>query len=226
MAGDLLQFGMDSGSAALGNPTITPDPTKDYIYVGPGRMTPQIPHYLPQEIDDVTRNFGFKTFEAMLTDPTVYSQYLALKLAMVTGPVRVMAAIRPKGMKGRRLSVPREGEQGQPGEKRALEIAEFCKRDIVRPKAQSFKNLLIQMLDMMAFGNRLAEKTRAEVEAGPDKGKLGLKSIKVKPYWAWKFVVDGTMEPQGILTYVPPQSLATGDPSPNLQAVGGYVVIP
>jgi hypothetical protein len=118
MAGDLLQFG-DSGNAALGNPTITPDPTKDYIYVGPGRMTPQIPHYLPQEIDDVTRNFGFKTFEAMLTDPTVYSQYLALKLAMVTGPVSVMAAIRPKGMKEGGSAVPGEGEQGQPRQRSA-----------------------------------------------------------------------------------------------------------
>ncbi len=227
--GTIVEFGPGWGNPAIGFPVTNPDPTRDYIYTGPGRLTPSIPQLLPQQIDDVTQNFGFKVYEAMLTDPTVYSQYQGLKFNILNGPLRVRPSIRPKGMReGKALSVDASAKLG-PKEKMSVEVAEFCERENRRPK-KFFKQTLNQLLDMMAFGHKLAEKTRREVEAGPDKGKLGLAHIKVKPVWAWKFVVDATMEPVGILTYVPPD--VTPQPLPsdlnqgNVYMQGGYMIVP
>jgi hypothetical protein len=88
----------------------------------------------------------------------------------------------------------------------------------IRRLRKPFKATLLQMLDAMAYGNKLAEKVREIPEAGPDAGKLVLKSIKVKPSWAWNFVVDSTLEVHGILTFVPPD-MAKG-------VKGGFAIIP
>jgi hypothetical protein len=223
----IVEFGPGWGNPAIGFPVTNPDPTRDYIYTGPGRLTPSIPQLLPQEIDDVTQNFGFKTYEAALTDPAVYSQYQGLKFNILNGPLRVRPTIRPKGMReGKSLSVEKAGKMS-PKEKMSLDVAEFCERENRRPK-KFFKATLNQLLDMMAFGHKLAEQTRQEVTAGADKGKLGLSHIKVKPTWAWKFVVDATMEPVGILTYVPPDvtPLSLDQQGEKVYAQGGYMILP
>lgn len=182
---------------------------------------------LPQEIDDVTQNFGFKVYEAMLTDPAVYSQYQGLKFNILNGPLRVRPTIRPKGMReGKAIPVEKAGKLSGK-EKMSVEVAEFCERENRRPH-KFFKSTLNQLLDMMAFGHKLAEQTRQEVQAGPDKGKLGMAHIKVKPTWAWKFVVDATMEPVGILTYVPPDvtALSLDSNGEKVYAQGGYMIVP
>lgn len=214
-----------SGSnPAIGFTTIKPNPTAEYIYTGPGRSTPGIPQLLTQEIDDVTRAFGFKTYEAMLTDPAVQSQYLGLKLSMLTGPARVVPTVRPKGYRAGQATPVDKTTKLSPTEQKAVEAAEFCERENKR-FGDYLKVILLQLLDMMAFGHKLAEKTREECKYGPDKGKLCLKSVKVKPSWAWKFVVDATMKPVGILTYIPP-SVSGGPSAGNVGINGGYTIIP
>lgn len=203
------------GTIAVGVPVRDPDPSTDYVVTGPGRLTPGIPQLLPQAFDEVTKNFGFRVYESMLTDPAVKSSYLALKLAIISGPLKVMPVVRPKGYReGAKLS-PRGGATVTPQEARAVEVAEFCAREIKRPK-ESFKSTLMQGLDMMAFGNKLGEVVREECKFGPDKGKLGFSALKIKPHWAWSFVVDSTMKPVGVLTYLPPGE--GGEP-------GGYVIV-
>jgi hypothetical protein len=64
---------VSSGIPALGEFLKNADPSQDYVAAGPGRLTPNVPQLLPAALDDVTRNFGLKTYEAMLTDPAVWS---------------------------------------------------------------------------------------------------------------------------------------------------------
>jgi hypothetical protein len=252
------------GTPAIGVTLDNPDPARDYIASGPGRFTPTVPQLLSSSFDDVTRQFGHRTYEAMLTDPAVYSSYLALKLSILNGPIKVLPALRPQGYRYKPPAVrgpqgsepakggdPRNGAQptllggknaklslstkpvtGGTGEKldpearRAIERAEFVEREQKRLKV-SLKTTLLQMLDMMAFGNKLAEKTREEIPTGPDKGLLGIKAIKVKPHWAWKFVVNCYLDVEGILTFVPPVSaggsLPDGSPA---ASSGGLIIVP
>lgn len=205
------------GNPFVGTPLRNARPDRDYILTGPNRFTPKIPQSLPQDFDDVSRQFGHQTYLDMLTDPCVYSQYLTLKLSIISGAVRIMPRLRPQGYRAGQAFKPREGVTLSPEEQTSLDVASFCERDITRPK-DSFKSFLLKSLDMMVFGNKLAEQTREEVKFGPDKGKLGLKSLNVKPYWSWHFVVDATMTPVGILTWVP--SSIPG------RSISGYAVIP
>lgn len=96
-----------------------------------------------------------------------------------------------------------------PEEAEAHELAEFAEREIGRLKP--LKATLLQALDCMGYGCKLAEVVREVAEDGPDKGKLVLKALKVKPDWAWRFVVDSALNVVGVLC------LATD---------GGYVVLP
>jgi hypothetical protein len=205
------------GGDFFGRKTVTPDPTRDYIQDGPGRFNPEYPESLIQEFDDVTRNFGHKTYVDMLTDPAVSSQYLGLKLSTVSGAIRVSPKVRPQGYSDGPSFDPGDSAKVTPQAKQSIEVSEFLKRDICRPVA-SFKSILLRALDMWAFGNKLGEITLKECEFGPDKGKLGLDSLNIKPHWAWQFVVDSTMKPVGILTYVPPGLPGGGD--------SGYSVVP
>ena len=194
---DTTYIGSGYGLVVPGLPLTEPDPTQDYIAGAFGRLLPRVPHLLSQDFDDVTRNFGARTYEAMLTDPAVYSSYLALKLAILSGPMRVIPVYQPT--KGGDLNLG-------PKESRAKEVADFCDRLVSRLRSP-FKSTLLQWLDAMAFGNRLAEKVYEVCEDGQDKGKLVFSSVKVKPAWAWKFLVDNFLNIQGILTYIiiPPE---------------------
>lgn len=263
-----------SGMPAIGVPVRKPDPTIEYLASGPGALTPQIPQQLDSHFDDVTRNFGFRTYEAMLTDPAVSSSFMALKLSILNGPIQVTPAVTPKGYRyrppGERPSKPAKGtskpptkgdtpsknsgsssptpspsrtsdasgaspsrpspsSSGKPSdnalspdESLAQEVAEFCERELCRLRTP-FKSTLLQMLDAMAFGSKLAEKTREVCESGPDAGKLVLKSIKVKPEFAWKYVVNTFLDIVGILTYIPPGMKGV---TTSQMAQGGLVILP
>lgn len=208
---------VEVGNPVVGGTIKNPKPDREYIFTGPNRFTPNVPMSIPYRFDEVTRAFGHKTYVDMLTDPCVYSQYLSLKLSIISGAIRVMPRVRPEGYRAGQAYKPRDGVTLAPQEQTSLDVASFCEREMCRPK-HSFKSFLLKGLDMMVFGNKLAEMTREEVQFGPDKGKLGLASVKVKPYWSWQFVVDSTMEPVGILTWVPP-----GLPG---RQQSGYAVIP
>ncbi|WP_406698575.1 hypothetical protein V5E97_06795 [Singulisphaera sp. Ch08] len=199
--------GYSEGSPVIGEPIKNPRPEQEYIAAGPGRLTPAIPQILGKEFDDVTRNFGSHPYEVMLTDPAVYSSYLALKLAILSGPIQIQPRIKPLGY---RYSPPatRKQRPAKPGkvlsgdEAQAQEVADFCERELARLRTP-IKATLLQMYDCMGMGSKLAEPTRELCESGPDKGRLGLKSVKVKPEWAWQYVVDAFMNVVGIITFVP-----------------------
>ncbi len=87
---------------------------------------------------------------------------------------------------------------------------------LVSPMKQSWaKDRVLKFnegtLDAMAFGSKLGEVTYRIPEEGEDKDKLVWDSLKVKPNWAWRFVVDNHMNIAGVLTYWP---------------LGGYIVYP
>jgi len=213
-----------SGTPAIGVPLKNPKPGQEYIASGPGRLTPSIPQMLDSDFDDVTRNFGSHIYEAMLTDPAVSSSYLSLKLAILAGTIQVQPRVKPKGYRysppNTRTKPPEDSGNVLSGDEAlAQEIAEFCERELARLRTP-IKSTLLQAFDCMAFGSKLAEPTREIAEDGPDKGRMVLKSLKVKPEWAWNYVVDSFMNVVGVITWVPP-SVATGS-----ENAGGFLILP
>ncbi|MDR3634334.1 MAG: hypothetical protein P4L84_11065 [Isosphaeraceae bacterium] len=230
-----------SGMPAIGVPVPDADPTQEWIASGPGRYTPTIPQILPEAIDRVTNRYGFAAYDLMLaTDPVAWSSYLAVKLGILNGPIKILPAVRDSRYRYRdpatRLAEGNDPAKDakvvdpnaklNPKQKLALEVAEFCERDIKRLR-RPLKWTLFQLLDCIKNGNILAEKTRQYLETGADAGKLGLAKVKCKPYWAWRYVVDCWMDPTGILTYVPPLRSVAAIPDNQAQAaIGGFLILP
>lgn len=206
--GSVYDIGVAEGSPVIGTPVASPAPGQEYIASGPGRLTPSVPQMLPSEVDDVTRNFGPQVWAAMLTDPAVSSSYLSIKLSILSGSVQIQPRLKPPAYRytppSARPERPQDGgaDALSPAQSQAQEAAEFCERELARLK-DPFKSTLLEMLDCMAFGVKLAESTRELCESGPDAGRLVLRSLKVKPQWAWNFVVDSFMNVVGIITFVP-----------------------
>lgn len=217
----IIDAGHSGGSPAIGTPLKNPKLNQEYIASGPGRLSPAIPQMLSKDFDDVTRNFGSHCYEAMLTDPAVYSSYLALKLGILSGPIRIQPKLKPLGYRytppSTRKQRPAKPDKVLTGDlAQAQEVADFLEREIARLRTP-IKTTLLQMYDCMGFGNKLAEPVREYCESGPDKGRLVLKSLKVKPEWAWQYVVDSYLNVFGIITFVPP-----GDEN----AGGGFMILP
>ena len=194
-----------------------PSPSREYLAVGPGRLTPAIPQSLPHGFDDLSKTLGYRAYEAMLTDPAVQSCYLGLKLSILDGGMQLMPAVQPppeRRAKAKQLT--REpGKEADPksaltpDEQLSQDVCDFCTWAVGR--IPDFGTCLLQLLDAMAFGCKLAEATFEVMDDGPRKGKLAWKSIKVKPNWAWQFIVDSFMNIQGYLSYLP--------------AIGQYVIV-
>lgn len=216
-------FDLGTGSLpAIGTP-VKPKPGEDCIASGPGRLTPNVPQMLGKDFDDVSANFGIRTYEAMLTDPAVYSSYWALKFSILAGEIQVQPRIKPKGYRysppNSRTSRPDDAPARElsDGETKSQEVAEFCERELARLKSP-VKSTCLQMLDCMAYGNKLAEVTRDVAASGPDAGRLVLKALKVKPEWAWQYVVNAFMDVVGVITYVPAATIAA--------KTAGFVILP
>jgi hypothetical protein len=105
------------------------------------------------------------------------------------------------------------GQALDPDQMQAQEVLDFCQRGIDR-LGEDLMPQLFALLDAMAYGVKLAEVTDEVPTEGVDKGKLVLKSVKVRPNWAWRFLVDQYLEVKGILTWNPQDgSYVVVDPS-------------
>lgn len=142
---------------------------------------------LPQYIDDLTLDFGPDLYGRMLRDAQVKSSFNSIKLGVLAQGVTIVPAI---------------DKEDDPDFALAVEVADFCRRQLGRPK-KPFGMLSWQMLDAMAQGHKVAELTFEDIVTGVDAGKFGLKDIKVKPQEATAFVVDVYLNLLGLLAMVP-----------------------
>ena len=176
-------------------------------------MTPFL-RGLPHYVDDITREFGDDLYERMLQDPQVASCIAVLKCSVMSGGVTLEPADK---------STP---------DSLAGEIADFCRRSLAG-LARPLTDTLFEMLDGIAYGNKVAELIYKLPDTGPDTGRLTLADIKVKPRRAVSFVVDTFNNVVGLLGLIPGQGYPVllegfiGDPpdTPNLLPRDKFAVL-
>lgn len=198
--------------AADGRKLVTPDPAADFLGGIAHAGGPDRRYELPGGADDVARTFGARVYRAMLVDPAVSSAFNSLRLSILDGGIHFkpshdipesLRAPKPTAKAPVKPVEKKEPEAPKPSmtpeQARSVEICDFVKRrfdavwDMLYPE-------LFSLLQAMAFGVKLGETTLAPVAHGIDGGKLGIGTFKVKPDWAWRFVVDRAMNVKGILS--------------------------
>lgn len=196
--------------SADGRKLVTPDPMADFVGGIPNAGGPDRRYELPSGADDVARKFGSRVYRAMLVDPAVSSAFNSLRLSILDGGIHfkpshdIPEALMAAKPQAKPAGKPKPGEAEPkaaltPEQARSVEICDFIKRrfdavwDAIYPE-------LLALLEAMAFGVKLGETTLAMVPHGVDKGKLGIGTFKVKPDWAWRFVVDRAVNVKGILS--------------------------
>ena len=174
---------------------------------------------LPRWSDDIQRDFGDDIYDRMRLDPAYSSCILGLKLAILARGLDVLPAAVPPGNpptkdeKGRvDPAAQAEYEAAQALYAQAQELAEFCKRCINGLITPFVAHTLFNLLDCLDHGNKVAEVIYDWAADGPDKGKLILKAVKVKPRRALSFVVDRFLNVVGLLA-VQPVTGANGAPA-------------
>lgn len=200
------------------------DLQREYV-AGTGAGYASFLHTLPRYIEDIDRDFGDDIVGRMRLDPQYASCIVLLKLAILARGLDILPAVT----KPVPPSPPAKDEKGQsdPGAQadferaqtayaaaaaehdRAAEMAEFCKRQINGLTTPFVAHTLFNLLDCIDHGNKVAEVIYTYPETGPDKGRLGLKAVKVKPRRSIAFVVNAFMDVVGLLAAVPGQAVAT-----------------
>lgn len=202
-------YGVVPGSATRANPR------KPQLGSGPGRIAPSLPVALPQHVRERGVAWGLRRIWEMLADPAVSSSYRSLKFGVMDGDLQLTPAIKISAAKTRPGAAPgaagdKEDAGGQPvqaatkmtpDEAMALEVARFD--EMILGRKDDLRSWLLQLLDGMALGVKLAEVTDEPIEGGEFAGKMGLGSLNVLPQWAWQFVVDPFWRVDGIVGYSP-----------------------
>lgn len=195
---------------ADGRKFVSPDPLTDFVGGIPHSGGPDRRYELPGGADDVARQFGARVYRAMLCDPAVSSAFNSLRFSILDGGIHfkpshdIPASLRVAKMPGAADKGKPKGEESPkpemtPEQSRSVEICDFVER---RFKAvwDAIHHELLGLLQSLAFGCKLGEITLAPIAHGIDAGKLGIGTYKVKPDWAWRFVVDRAMNVKGVLS--------------------------
>lgn len=190
MAGEIIVFGSpsDGGAPFSGDATTInkPDPTREYVTGGDGYAPQVLPKILPETIDDITRFLGWRTYDAMNTHFAIFSSILTLKLGIMGGRLQLVE------------THPMDAGQEEPTPEQRLsqDVRDFCDRLITRTKG--IRKTILQMLECVTEGNKLAEIVAELCGSGPDAGRLVLKKLGVKKRRSWNFMTDKHMNVKGI----------------------------
>lgn len=185
---------------------------------------------LPHWIDDTTRDFGDDLYERMLMDPQAGSAIRLLKEETLANGVRLEPATQYEQAEwaldepditvdlpfrdraGRfRPTTPEEEDQEAQNKKLkdeaelAEEIADFCEDNLLNLD-RPFVEVLYEMLDAVALGNKVAEQVYKVEKDSEGVPRLHLKALKVKPRRSVAFVVDAFMNVIGVLGLIPGQA--------------------
>jgi len=169
--------------------TFTVEAQLDREYTAGGYLSwySQIARVLPWEVDDLAAQLGDDIYERMLTDSQVISCVAILKASILEDGVIVRPAI---------------DDEEDPGFGRASDILDFCEQvldDLIVP----LDDVLWNMLDALAFGNKVAEQVYEVDSTYTGQKSLVLRALKVKPRRVTAFVVDSYSTVIGLLGLVP-----------------------
>lgn len=163
------------------------DPMKEYISGGQQNWSATYLRTLTTYIDDISRDFGDDIYERMQNDAQIRACLELAKMAILGGG----------------LSIRSCRKETEDQHELAVQVADFCSRNIDSLQRPFITETLHDMLDSLAVGSKVAEIVCEIRKAGPDKGKLCLKEIKVKPRKCYAFVVDAFLNCVGLLGLVP-----------------------
>lgn len=146
--------------------------TNTFVWRGRGRQP------LPHPFDDLSRRQGIEVYEKMMTDYQIASTMRLYKTAILEDGMDFSPAVTDPAEEGYDL---------------AQEIwTEW--RDNIKYMETDLNDVLLNMLDASAFGNKVAEQVYELY-----KNKLRLKALKVKPRESVAFVVDEFLNVLGLL---------------------------
>lgn len=157
---------------------------REYALGPTGYGAPGIPQALGVGFDSLTQTHGLKVYESMLCDPAVSGSFDVLRLGVLSTGLQLAPAVTAE---------PGVDPATDPRAATAMEVKELCERAI-KACDSDFDAVAFELLEALAFGNRLAEITWRVVETGPDKGRLFPARVKPKPKGGLEYVVDSTNE--------------------------------
>lgn len=179
---------MTNGIVSPGQ-TVTPtsvDPRREYVASGWGFGASR-PTVLSWAIDEDAATLGDDLYERMTYDPQVRACVNVLKAAILDEGARISSAL---------------DDSDADGYDQARDIALTLERnldDLTIP----FDDVLWNLLDAMAYGNKVSEQVYALDATYTGRQQLVLRALKVKPRRATGFVVDPYYNVLGLVAHVP-----------------------
>lgn len=164
---------------------------REYVAGGGWAWYGQVARTLPNAIDDVTADFGDDLYDRMLFDPQISAVNTVWKASILESGMNMTSAIRSRSDVDYDL---------------AAEIADEAAH-MIQEFDGTLDDVLWNMLDCVAFGNKVAEQTYRLQGARKDGRKiLVLDKFKVRPRRSTVFAVDIYLNLVGLLIRVPPNA--------------------
>lgn len=173
-------------------------PEKEYVGVFGGRtLISEVPF---GDFGHLFRRQPLHVLRVMQLVPIISSSLNAIKAGTLSGGFVVTPAVRDKA--------PKEDDADAAEAQRAVEE---CLASAFRME-QPLEVSAWELMDGMAEGHKLAEVVYEAIESGPYAGSYGLKAIKAKPRWSYRFAVDKAMNVVGVDCYTVDGEWARLDP--------------
>ena len=201
---DASKSGVNAQVSGIGDVSqkLSVSPYDEFVSGGGYVWLAQYIRALPFFIDDITRDFGDDLYERMMLDEQVFSAIGTLKDAILAGGVTI-TTVKDQAEERPHLGLNAGKRTIKTASQKSKDIAEFCQRS-VEGIQRGFDDWLYEMLDALAYGNRISEQIY-QLGSGQDEGRVTLKALKVKPRTAYSFVVDVFMNVLGIIGLIPGQ---------------------
>lgn len=142
---------------------------------------------LAETDDDVVRSYGPRVYELMGNDPACSTAMAVLIAGSLADGPQLSPAV--KAAPGEVISQRKR----KADIKLAEEVCEFNKRGIARLDRPVEESLEDWSYDALTYGASAMEQTYDYVDDETGKARLMLRTLAVKPRFAWSFRVDGAM---------------------------------
>ena len=181
----------DLQTGIIGNPgeTVTSSASvlDEYVSAGGFAWYANLPRSLTWAIDDVTRDLGDDLYNRMMADAKVKSLVDNFKAAVLEDGVTLLSAVTDKG---------------HPNHAAAAELVDWCQDALDRMEVP-LEAVLWNLLDCVAYGNKVAEIVWHHTQDKDGKPVLFPRALKVKPRHALAYVVDAFYNVLGFLVLTP-----------------------
>ena len=167
--------------------TLRANPWDEYVSAGYQQWFANIPRALSWDIDDLSETVGTDVYAAMLNEASVLAAIYIFKSGVISSGMTFSAAI---------------DDEEDPQHARASTILAFCEQ-VISDLPLGLDNILWNMLDALAFGNKVAEQVYTMDATYTGRQQVILRALKVKPTKSVAFVVDSFNNVLGLLGLIP-----------------------